>query len=74
MAGNDNYKWIRKVGLASSIAFVLVFSILIGWAFGSWLDKKLGTTPWLMLVFTLLGVAAGFIELIKIAQQLSKDD
>jgi F0F1-type ATP synthase assembly protein I len=73
LAGND-YKWARKAGLASSIGIVLVVSIFIGWGFGSWLDKKLGTSPWLMLVFTLLGIAAGFIEMIRIAQQLSKED
>lgn len=73
MAGN-NYKWVRKAGLGSSIAILLVASIFIGWWFGSWLDSKLGTAPWMMLIFTLLGIAAGFIELIKIAMELSKDD
>jgi len=52
----------------------LVVSIAIGWALGSWLDRKFGTSPWLMLVFTLLGVAAGFIEMVRIAQQLMKED
>ena len=73
MADQD-YKWYRKAGLASSIGIVLVAAIFIGWAFGSWLDKKLGTAPWLMLVFTLLGIAAGFVEMVRIAQRLSKDD
>lgn len=70
---NDR-KLARKAWLASSIALVLVVSIIIGWAIGSWLDARLGTTPWLMLVFTLFGIIAGFIEMIKIAQQLSKED
>lgn len=73
MAGKD-YKWMRKAGLASSIGFILVFSILIGWLIGSSLDRLLGTSPWLMLVFTLMGIAAGFIEVIKIAIQLSKEE
>ena len=73
LVGN-NHKWIRKAGLASSIGLVLVFSIIIGWAFGSWLDGKLGTSPWFMLIFTLMGITAGFIEMIRIAVQLSKDD
>ncbi len=73
MAGDD-YKWMRKAGLASSIGLVLVVSIVIGWGFGSWLDSRLGTSPWLMLVFTLLGIAAGFIEMIRLAIQLSKED
>jgi len=69
-----DYDWLRKAGVASSIPLVLVVSIAIGWALGSWLDRKFGTSPWLMLVFTLLGVAAGFIEMVRIAQQLMKED
>ncbi|MDO8587363.1 MAG: AtpZ/AtpI family protein [Armatimonadota bacterium] len=65
---------MRKAGLASSVGLVLVVSIVLGWAFGSWLDSKLHTAPYLMMLFTLLGIAAGFIEMIRIAQQLSKDD
>jgi ATP synthase protein I len=66
--------WVRKAGLASSIGIMFVGSTLLGAAFGWWLDKKLGTSPWLMLVFTLLGTAGGFIEMVKIAKEISKDD
>jgi len=72
MAGNDG-KWLRGVGFASSIGFLLVASTVIGWFFGSWLDRKLGTDPWLMLVFTLLGVAAGFYETFRVITRISKD-
>ena len=72
MAGND-HKWIRGVGPASSIGMLLVIATVIGWLFGSWLDKKLGTDPWLMLTFTLIGVAAGFYEMFKIVIRISKD-
>ena len=67
-------KWIRGAGLASTVGLVLVVSTVIGYAFGSWLDKKLGTDPWLMLVFTLMGIAAGFIEMFRIVLRLSKED
>jgi F0F1-type ATP synthase assembly protein I len=73
LAGRD-YEWMRKAGIASSIGITLVLCIVIGFAFGSWLDKKFGTSPWLMMVFTLLGIAAGFIEMINLAKQLSKDE
>ena len=72
MAGND-HKWIRGVGFASSIGFLLVTATVIGWLFGSWLDRKLGTEPWLMMLFTLLGVAAGFYETFRIIIRISKD-
>lgn len=36
---------------------------LFAWA-GTWLDRKLSTEPWLVLVCTLLGVFGGGIHLI----------
>jgi len=55
------------------MGLILVASILIGYFFGSWLDSKLGTSPYLMMLFTLLGIAAGFVEMVRIAIQLSRD-
>ena len=69
----NNHKWIRGIGFASSIGFLLVAATVIGWLFGSWLDRKLGTAPWLMLTFTLLGVASGFYETFRIIIRISKD-
>ena len=73
MAENQR-KWMKAAGQASSIGFVLVISIAIGYFFGSWLDRRFGTEPWLMLVFTLLGITAGFIQVIRIAISLSKEE
>jgi F0F1-type ATP synthase assembly protein I len=73
MAGGD-YGWMRKAGIASSIGLTMVASVLIGWYVGSWLDGKLGSSPWLMLTGTLMGIAAGFIEMANIAKRLSDDD
>jgi len=67
-------KWIRKAGQASSIGLVLVISIAIGYFFGSWLDRVFHTDPWLMLLFTLIGIVAGFTEMIRIANSLSSDE
>lgn len=70
----DERKWIRNAGLASSIGLVLVISTVIGYAIGNWLDGKFGTGPWLMLVFTLLGIIAGFVQIFRLANQLSKEE
>jgi ATP synthase protein I len=70
----DDRRWIRKAGLASSIGLVLVISITIGYFFGSWMDRIFHTEPWLMLVFTLMGIVAGFIQMIRIANDLSRDE
>ena len=67
-------KWIRGAGLASTIGILLVVSTVIGYAFGNWLDKKLGTAPWLMLAFTILGIIAGFIEMFRIVNRMADDE
>ncbi len=66
-----NGSWVTKAGLASTAGIVLVVATFIGYFFGQWLDRKFGTGPWLMLLFTLMGMAAGFIEVFRIVRQLS---
>ena len=44
----------------ASVGFATVISTLLGFWFGLYLDGVFGTTPWLMLLFLILGVVAGF--------------
>ncbi len=64
----------RKIAELSSLALMLPSSIAVGLFFGYLLDKWLGTGPWLLIIFLLLGVAAGFISLLRGLNRLSKDD
>jgi ATP synthase protein I len=52
---------------------MLPSSIVVGLLIGYYLDKWLGTGPWLLLVFTLLGVASGLISLIRSIIKVNKD-
>lgn len=45
---------------ASSAGLELGIAVGLGALFGAWLDGKLGTAPWMMLVFLILGLIAGF--------------
>jgi ATP synthase protein I len=56
-----------------SLGLVLPSSIIIGLAIGYYMDKWLGTNPWLLLVFTLLGIASGLFSLIRGIIKLNKD-
>lgn len=38
----------------------MVAATLIGLAMGYYLDKWLGTSPWLTLIFLVFGIVAGF--------------
>jgi len=52
----------------SSLGLTFAFSVLIGFAIGFGLDRLFHTRPWLMLVFTALGLAAGFVNLVRAAR------
>lgn len=45
---------------ASSVGLELGLSVAIGLLVGWWLDQHLGTQPWLMLLWLVFGLVAGF--------------
>ena len=49
-------------------------AIAIGFFFGRWLDTQLGTRPWMMVVFSLFGIAAGFVNLFRITAQVGRSE
>ncbi|MGA7401731.1 MAG: AtpZ/AtpI family protein [Candidatus Sulfotelmatobacter sp.] len=60
--GKENF-WVQA-GRYSQLAFILPAALVVGWLIGAALDRWLHTT-WLYLAGILLGIAAGFIELIR---------
>jgi ATP synthase protein I len=48
----------------------LVGGTLLGTAGGYFLDKKLGTTPWLLVALSVIGITAGFIGFITSVNRL----
>ncbi len=66
MRQDSNREWIRALGSISSIGFLILISVGVGLVIGLWLDKKFDTSPWLTFVFTLIGLAAGLYESIKL--------
>ncbi|MFW5655466.1 MAG: AtpZ/AtpI family protein [Roseicyclus sp.] len=58
--------------LAWRMVIELVAGVGIGVAIGYGLDSLLGTRPWLMAVFTMLGFAAGVKTMIRSAQEVQR--
>lgn len=58
--GDDKGRGFRNWQLLkfSSLGIEMAVATIIGWGIGYWLDLQLGTYPWLMLLFLLLGLAA----------------
>ena len=62
----------QAMGLGFSIAAQLVAGVVVGGAFGYFLDRWLGTVPWLMVLFLALGFAAGLMNVIRTAREMQK--
>ena len=55
--------WVQ-IARYSQLAFVLPAATVVGWAIGVGLDHWLHTT-WLYIPGLLLGILAGFVELVR---------
>jgi ATP synthase protein I len=64
---------LRRLAEMTSTALILPSSIAVGLFFGYYLDRWLGTAPWLLLTLTLLGVASGLISLLRAIKKDFKD-
>jgi ATP synthase protein I len=64
----------RKLAALSSLGLMLPSSIAVGLFMGYFLDKLLGTDPWLLIVFTLFGVASGFLSLFRGLKKLGVEN
>jgi ATP synthase protein I len=64
---------LGKLADLLSLGLLLPSSIAVGLLMGYFLDKWLGTGPWLLLVFSLLGAASGLISLIRAIMKYNKD-
>jgi F0F1-type ATP synthase assembly protein I len=62
--------WVQAARY-SQLAFVFPAALIVGWLAGVALDRWLHTT-WLYLAGLLLGIAAGFIELIRAVMRDTK--
>lgn len=64
---NSPYKelaLITQVGL--NVAVPIVAAVLVG----GWLDKKLGADYYLLLIMTLIGIAAGIGNILRLGKKL----
>ena len=58
------------MGQGLKIAVDLVVGVAFGGFVGWWLDRYLGTAPWLMVLLLILGFAAGMMNVIRTARRM----
>jgi F0F1-type ATP synthase assembly protein I len=68
--GKKKSPWVQ-VGRYSQLAFVLPTAVVVGWLAGAALDRWLHTT-WIYLAGIVLGIVAGFVDLIRTVMRDTK--
>lgn len=74
MDGKPRRPDLRRLAELTSIGLILPSSIAVGLFFGYYLDRWLGTAPWLLLTFTVLGIASGLISFFRAVKKEFKDE
>lgn len=60
------------LGIGMRIAVELAAAIGVGTAIGILLDRWLGTSPWLLIVFFLIGCLAAFLNVYRTSQEFDR--
>lgn len=66
-------KSLRSVSLVANFGFTMAAAIFIGYYLGCYIDGKLGTSPWFMLIFLILFMAGAFIKFLQSVREVNND-
>ena len=58
---------------SSSVGLEMGISVIIGLLFGRWLDGRIGTAPWMMILFLCFGFAAGIRGVMRAVNRANRD-
>lgn len=64
---------MQKFALLSTVGLIFPIAITLGAAGGYYLDRKFGTLPWFSLVGLGFGIAAAFINLVKVLKKFDEE-
>jgi len=62
----------KELAYYSSLGISVALAIFIGLGIGIWLDRKFDTSPWLMLIFLIFGIIAGFRNIAMAIKRVRK--
>ena len=71
---NDKQKKGAFMGSAFKLGTELVAAVAVGTIIGFILDNWFGTKPWFIITFFFIGVVAGTLNVIRVANNMQKKD
>lgn len=63
---NSDKSFLKNIALISQIGFSMITPILVGVYLGQFIDKKVGTKGVFTIMFIIIGVGGGFVNLFKL--------
>jgi ATP synthase protein I len=63
---NNKNSWYINYSIYSLAGIQLATSVVVGLMLGGYIDKKVGTAPWLTVIGLILGSVGGFYNLVKL--------
>ena len=71
---NENEKRGLFMGSAFRLGTELIAAVVVGTIIGFILDNWFGTKPWFIITFFFIGVIAGILNVIRVANNMQKKD
>jgi ATP synthase protein I len=72
--GEGKKEVIKQIAYYSTLGLEMGLAVAVGVGIGYYLDKWLGTTPWLLILFLFFGIVAGFRSLYRALKRLERED
>jgi ATP synthase protein I len=70
----EDKKSLKQAVMASTIGYQVAFAPFIGVAIGVALDLKLGTGPYMTIIWLILGIVAGGLNYYRFAKQQQQEE
>ena len=59
---------------ASIVGIQFPVAMALGYFWGKWMDGLFKTEPWLTIIFSILGIIAGFVNLFRITLSTAREE
>ena len=70
---DDKRQLLKSLGFLSSLGISMVAASFIGLFIGYYLDKWLGTSPWMTLIWLGIGIISGFRNIFILTRRAMRD-
>ncbi|MCJ7576929.1 MAG: AtpZ/AtpI family protein [candidate division Zixibacteria bacterium] len=71
---DEKYSMYRQLGIFTTIPIILAVGPILGYFIGNFLDEKLHTEPYLMIVFIFFGFVAAGRGVYNLVKRASEED